>query len=132
MVRPGTPGGDELRAVGEDKEHPGPGNAFQEILEDIFRGLVYPVQVLDGHDQGSLLGALQDDPFQGLDGLVLLPLGGDGDLLDAAVLDGEKLQEIGQGGPSSTEMAWSPCLTLFRTPGPNRRPGCRSSTSGCR
>ncbi len=97
MVGPGTPGGDELRAVGEDQQHPGTGNAFQEILEDIFRGLIDPVEIFDGHDQGSYLGTLQDDPFQGLYGLVLLPFGRHGDLLDAAILDGKKLQEIGHG-----------------------------------
>ena len=55
VVGAGTPGGDILGAVGEDDQHGCTRDAFEEILEDIFRGLVDPVEILDGDDEGTHL-----------------------------------------------------------------------------
>ena len=53
-------------AVGEDRDHPGPEVAQQE-LEQVEGGPVGPVQVLDHHQDRAPLGQAVDDPEQQLE-----------------------------------------------------------------
>ena len=55
MVQPATPSGDELGPIGEDEQYSCAGDAFEEILEDVFRGPVDPMEILDGDDERTHL-----------------------------------------------------------------------------
>ena len=63
---------DILGPVGEDEQHPCPGDVFQEVFQDVFGTPVDPVEVFHGQDQRLDLGTLEDDAGQGLEGLVFL------------------------------------------------------------
>ncbi len=71
----GPPGVDILGPVGEDQQHLGSGDVFQEVFQNIFGTPVDPVEVFHGQDQRLDLGPLEHDAGQGLKSLVSLAFG---------------------------------------------------------
>ena len=82
----------ELGSVGENNQDIRPGDAFQKPLQGIFRGLVRPVEVLYGDDQGADLSALENNLSDRLDDSFFNPFGAGLHPVNARIPDPEQFQ----------------------------------------
>ena len=62
----------KLGPVGEDEKNLRAGDAVENLLQGIFRTLVYPMQILDSDDEGADIRSFENDLLDGFDDPVLL------------------------------------------------------------